>query len=141
MGHQCLHNGKQRVFGFTFQDAFGATPEEFGGVIGGIRAVNDHPRAGAPSDVNHFPSEFPHPRQAHLGQKIEIVLVDRDNFRLVCSQGISETRLRFLEHAIEYGDGNSVRLQQTRCVERSEGRVRFHLADLFAVIGEMIGMR
>src|SRR5262245_50361584 len=88
-------------FRFAHQDVIGASIKIVHTVIRSIRSVHDDFRTVSPGKVDHSESDLAHSSQAHLGEKIEIVFVYRDNLGRGSSDSFRESLLGIFQHAVE----------------------------------------
>ena len=109
-------------------------------MIGGVGAVGDDGQVAGLGQGGEAAGQVAHVGEAHLGDEVEVVLVDDDELWLVIEQRLLEACDGVCEHGIEDGDRDA-RVPQSRSgVERAQGRVRLHLAPLLGVVGEVIGV-
>jgi hypothetical protein len=87
---------------------------------------------------SNLPRHLAHAGKAHLGKKIEVVLVDCDYLGAMHLHHGGELPKRFLEHGIEHRDRDAFFLQRSGRVKRAKGRVGLHLAHLLRVVRKMI---
>ena len=69
----------------------------FAGMIGGIGAVRDDRDSRAASDRGKSHASFAHARQAHLGDEVEVVLVDDNDLRAMLSSAFTKAWRRALQ--------------------------------------------
>src|SRR6185437_7434287 len=77
-------------------------------VIRRIGSVYDCDSAHIVCRSRHLPCYLSHPRETHLREKIEIVLIDGHYLGAMVLQYCGESWRRLLKHGIEYCNGNAL---------------------------------
>ena len=73
------------------------------GVVGGVRSVSNHNRSGIARRPRQLPCQLAHPGQAHLGEKVEVVLIDGKYLGLLDLQYFQKCG-RVLQHGVKHGN-------------------------------------
>ena len=110
-------------------------------LIDGVRAVDHDPRASRLCRADHLEGGFAHPRRAHLGEEIEIVLEDADDLRARGVQQIAEFFHPLRQHRVEEREVAALASQQRRRDERRKRRIRLHFPGLLRVVAHVVRMR
>jgi hypothetical protein len=108
--------------------------------VAAIRTIRDGRHSRTACSRCHPKRQLAIARQAHLGEKVEIVLAHGDHSRTMRFERSREARLGFLERGIEQRDGVSGAPQTGRHHQRLQRRIRLHLAHLLGVVVEVIRM-
>ena len=129
---------EQRPLRLTQQDVIGASLEVFPAAIGSVRPIHHDFRPIGARPLDHPEGSLTHPAQAHLGKKIEIVFVNRDDIRPIFRQRLCESLLGVLQHAVEERHRKAL-FPQKRCgVECPQRRVGLQFPRLLPVVIKVI---
>ena len=97
-------------------------------------------RADGSCSFSHGPCDFSHPREAHFGEEIEIILVDDNNPWPLRRKNCRELYCRLFKHGIKCRDGEASLSERSGSIESGERNIWLHFAQLFWIVREMVGM-
>jgi hypothetical protein len=97
-------------------------------------------RADGARSLGHGPSNLSHAREAHFGEEIEVILVDDNDFWLLRGKNRQEVYRRLLKHWVKCRDGDASFSKRSGSIESGERYIWLHLAQLFWIVREMVGM-
>ena len=130
----------QRRNAFADQHGIGACREKGIRVVGSVGARDDHARAAGACFSDHLAGRFAHAAQAHLGQVVEVVLVDDHHVR---SCGL-QRRLIVLDtvgkHRVEQCDLVPHLPQECSNLDGGQRRIGLAALPLFRVVTQEIGV-
>src|SRR5690242_15162213 len=91
-----------------------------------ISATNDDRASLSTSHADHGESSLTYPQQTHLGEVVEVVLVDHREAGLLARKRMPPFRFRLRQHRIEQCYAVTTLSHQASSVERTKRRIRLH---------------
>ena len=128
--------------GDAFADQHGvrARGEEGIRMIGGVGAGDDHPGAAGACRGDHLAGRLAHAAQAHLGQEVEVVLVQHHHVRPGGLQGGFEILDAVGKHRVEQAHRVPHLPQQRGDLDRGERGIRLAALPLLRVEPQEVGV-
>ncbi len=125
---------------FTDQGEICSGIEVRPGGVGDVRAVRDDSGAGAARGHHHVAGGTTHRAQAHFAQKVEIVLVEQDQLRVVGQQQALILVDPVGQHGIEERDSMPGFSQHGDHLQGGERRIGFGAQYLLVIEAQVIRM-
>ncbi|MCW0462506.1 hypothetical protein NB717_003574 [Xanthomonas sacchari] len=109
-------------------------------MVRGVGAGDDHPAAAGARLGDHPARGLAHPAQAHLGEEVEVVLVEHHQVRPLRADGVVVVLHALGQHRVEQRHLVSVLTQQCRHLQRGQRRVRLAAFPLLGVVAQEVGV-
>src|SRR5277367_2905990 len=93
-------------------------------LVRGVRSVNNNWDPSLGGAFLHAETDFSHSREAHLRQKVEAVLTDDHNARLVLRESTLEALIGILNHCVEQRNREARVPNQGRSIKGTQRRIR-----------------